>query len=297
MKSIILQRIGNGDILLSDGAMGTELQKRGLKSGACPEAYNVEHPEIVQGIYRDYYEAGSDIVETNTFGANRARLALHGQEENVVLFNRRAAELAREVCPEGKFVAGSMGPTGEILEPLGALSVQQAYDYFAEQAMALAEGGVDIIYVETMMAVEEIVTAVKAVKENTALPVAATMTFDLTESGVATSWGVTPAMMAEQLQAAGADLLGANCGNGVEVVVAAVKELRALIDLPLIAQPNAGLPELRDRLLVYKETPQNMAQKMAELLRTGISILGGCCGTNPQHIREMRRLIDGISRR
>ena len=292
MATNILERIQNGDILLSDGAMGTELQKRGLPGGACPEAFNVEHPEIVQSIYRDYYQAGSDIVETNTFGGNRARLKLHGLENRVTEFNRTAAELAREVCPAGKYVAGSIGPTGEILEPLGTLSVAQAYDYFAEQAEALAAGGVDIIYVETMMSIEEIITAVKAAKQTTNLPLVASMTFDLTDQGPRTSWGVTPAMMVEQLPAAGADVLGANCGNGVDVVAAAIRELHRLTDLPLLAQPNAGLPEINGRTIIYRETPTDMAQKMEELLRMGVAILGGCCGTNPQHIRELRRLIE-----
>ncbi len=288
----VLDRIQAGEVLLSDGAMGTELQKRGLPTGACPEEFNVTHAEIVQSIYRDYYRAGSDIIETNTFGGTRSRLAIHGKENEVYRFNRRGAELAREVCPPGRFVAGSMGPTGEILEPLGTLSVAKAYDYFAEQAEALAEGGVDIIYVETMMAIEEAEIAVKAVKEKTGLPVVGSMTFNLTDGGVRTSMGVDAATMVGRLTAVGADLLGANCGTGVEVVLAAIEEMQPLSPLPFLAQPNAGIPQMTDHLIVYPETPQSFEQKIEQVLQFRIGILGGCCGTGPEHIIRLRTLLN-----
>jgi len=293
----ILERIHKGEILLSDGAMGTELQKRGLLGGACPEELNISHPEIIQSIYKDYYEAGSDIVETNTFGGTRPRLALHQNEDRVALFNRRAAELARSACPPGRFVAGSMGPTGELLQPLGTLSAARAYDYFAEQAEALAEGGVDIIYVETMMAAEEAAIAVRAAKEKTGLPVSGSMTFELNTERPRTSWGVDVPSAVTQLTDAGADIIGSNCGNGVEVILAVIKEMRPLTRLPILAQPNAGLPEVHNNLIIYNETPESMEAKLAQVLKIGISILGGCCGTNPQHIRRMRHLINRFNTR
>jgi len=292
MVPSFLERVQQGEILLSDGAMGTELQKRGLSTDECPEAYNIMHPEIVQAIYQDYFAAGSDIVESNSFGGNRERLSQYGKASETALFNRKAAELARAVCPPGKLVAGSIGPTGAMLEPMGTLAVQKAYDFFKEQAEALAEGGADLFYVETMMAVEEAEIAVRAVKESTGLPVVGSMTFDLAGDSVRTSWGVDIPTMVQRLSAAGADILGANCGNGVEVVHRAIREMRPLTHLPLMAQPNAGLPDIKESFIVYPETPESFEAKMRDVLAIGISILGGCCGSGPEHIRRLRHLIN-----
>ncbi len=291
MSNTLLQQLNAGKILLSDGAMGTELQKRGMPTGSCPELLNVEQPDIVQSVYRDYFNAGSDIVETNTFGGNRFRLKHYGFEERVSEFCRRAAELAKETCPPEKFVAGSIGPSGEVLEPLGMISAQEAYDAFAEQAAALAAGGADVLFVETMMDVEEAAIAVKAAREAADLPVSATMTFDLTDGGPRTSYGVDPATAVQRLSQAGADILGANCGNGMEVILSTMEAMRPLTDKPLLAQPNAGIPEIVDRILVYGETPQTMEGKYKQLIDLGVNIIGGCCGTNAEHIRMLRRII------
>jgi 5-methyltetrahydrofolate--homocysteine methyltransferase len=288
----LLKTLQSGTILLCDGAMGTELQKRGMPTGVCPEEYNVSHPDLVQGIYADYYKAGSDIVETNTFGGNRSRLALHNFEDRATEFCKKSAELAKEVCPEGKFVAGSMGPTGDIIEPLGSLPVQQAYDFFAEQAEALTEGGVDVIFVETMMAAEEAEIAIKAAKEKTNLPVVSTMTFELGKSGLRTMWGVDVPTAVQRLTDAGADIIGANCGKGFEEMIQIVKEMRPLTTKPIIAQSNAGIPDSVDGKSVYKETPEIIKPKAEALLRQGVNILGGCCGTGPEHIAMMRKLVD-----
>lgn len=292
MAQTILQRIANGEVLLSDGAMGTELQKRGLKQGECPEALNVNNPEIVLSIHRDYYEAGSDIVETNSFGGTRPRLAHFGFEDQVHLFNRKAAELAKSVCPPGRYVAGSIGPTSEMLEPFGTLSVQQAKDYFKEQAEALAEGGVDIFFIETMNTLEEIGAAVEAAKEIGSIPVVASMTYEMSPTGVHTNWGVDVPSAVRFLEDAGADIIGANCGNGIDVILEVIRQMRPLTSLPLLAQPNAGLPELENNVVVYRETPESIKDKYKELLDMQVSILGGCCGTNPAHVNMMRRLID-----
>ena len=291
MKNDLMYLLTSGRVLLSDGAMGTELQKRGMTAGTCPELLNVEQPEMVQAVYSDYYDAGSDIVETNTFGGNRFRLKHFGYEGRAAEFCKQAAQLAKEVCPPGRFVAGSIGPSGEILEPLGLMSAQEAYEAFAEQAAALAEGGADVVFVETMMDVEEAVIAVKAAKENTGLPVSATMTFDLTDSGPRTSYGVDPATAVQRLSEAGADILGANCGNGMEVILAVMQAMRPLTDKPLLAQPNAGIPEVMDNLLVYHETPETMEDKYRQLINLGVNVIGGCCGTNAGYIRMLRRLI------
>ncbi len=293
---MFLEKLNSGVILLSDGAMGTELQKRGMPTGVCPEEYNVTHPELVQGIYRDYYNAGSDLVETNTFGANRLRLKLHGCEERVMEFCRAAARLAREVCPAGKFVAGSIGPTGELIEPLGPRTVQEVYRIFAEQAVALAEGGVDMICVETMMAPEEVEIAIKAVKEETHLPVVATMTFEMGKFGLRTMWGVDVPTAAARLTDAGADVIGANCGRGFDEMIAIISEMRPVTNKPIIAQSNAGIPDWVDGVSIYKETPALIESKAEKLLQLGVNILGGCCGTGPEHIRMMRTLVDKFAR-
>ncbi len=288
----ILRTIKNGNTLLADGAMGTELQRRKLSLNSCPELYNVTHAEIIKKIHADYYASGSDIVETNTFGGSRIRLFQYGNEKRVGEFNRRAAENAKEVCPVGKFVAGSIGPLGELIEPLGAVKTDEAYDAFKEQAQALAEGGVDIIFVETMMSVEEAETAVKAVKDSTSLPVSATMTFNLTANGVFTSFGVDARTAVMRLTEAGADLVGSNCGEGVAVILSVLKEMQVLTKTPLVGQPNAGKPRLTDNGYVYDETPEYMEPKIRELAGFNLGILGGCCGTTPEYIKMMRRVLD-----
>jgi 5-methyltetrahydrofolate--homocysteine methyltransferase len=290
-----LEKLNTGIILLADGAMGTELQKRGMPPGVCPEEYNVTHPEIVQGIYRDYYAAGSDIVETNSFGANRLRLMLHGYEERVVEFCYAAGRLAREVCPPGKFVAGSIGPTGSILEPAGSCRIQDAYEYFAEQAVALFEGEADVILIETMMNAEEAAIAIHAAKDHTPLPVVATMTFEAGKAGLRTMWGVDVPTAVARLTDAGADVIGANCGRGFDDMIAIIQEMRPLTDKPIIAQSNAGIPDWVDDVSIYKETPALIEPKAEKLLQLGVNILGGCCGTGPEHIRVMRKLVDTFS--
>ncbi len=287
-----IEALNSGKILLCDGAMGTELQKRGLPTGACPEEFNISNPEIIRSIHRDYFNAGSDIVETNTFGANRARLKLHGFENRTKEFCLAAALIARSVCPINKFVAGSIGPTGELLEPLGTLSESDAYSFFAEQAKALEEGGVDVLYIETMMAMEEAVLAVKASKENTELPVVASMTFELGNAGLRTMWGVDVKTAVEKYTEAGADVIGANCGKGFDEMIAIVKELRPLTNKPIIAQANAGIPEWIHGMSVYLETPEVIAQKAEELITGGVNIIGGCCGTGPEHIKKIKEILN-----
>jgi len=288
----ILERLKRGDILVADGAFGTQLQERGLPSGHCPEEFNVSHPDIIQAIYSDYYAAGSDFVSTASFGGNRPRLAAHGAGEKVREFSLRAAELARAACPEGRFVAGSIGPTGELLEPFGIFSEREAYDVFAEQAAALAEGGVDFIIEETMMAVQEAQIAVRAAKDATKLPVAATMSFEGKNDQFRTSWGVSIKEAAQCLGQAGADMVGANCGLGFDQMVSIVRQMRPVTSLPIVAQANAGLPQWIEGRTVYTETPETMAPKIQALLEAGVNIIGGCCGTTPAHIAKIREIVD-----
>ena len=287
-----LSALKSKKILLCDGAMGTELQRRGLKVGDCPEEYNLTHPEIIQAIHKDYYDAGSDIVETNTFGANRLRLKFYGLEDKVREINSAAVNNAKLVCPKNKFIAGSVGPLGELLEPLGNISEDFAYEVFAEQAKVLEDSGVDILFIETMMSIEEAVIAVKAAKEKTSLPISASMTFELGKTGLKTPWGVDVQTAVNELTNAGADIIGSNCGKGFDEMIQVINEMRRLTGKPILAQSNAGIPELIDGNLHYVETPEMIAPKVHELLKSGVNIIGGCCGTNPSHIKKMREVLD-----
>lgn len=279
---------------LADGAMGTELQKRGMEDGACPELLNLSNPALLRSIHHDYITAGADIIETNTFGANRARLKFHDMQDHVAEIISAAVENAKGL-PGEYLIAGSMGPTGEILEPLGTLAESEAYDIFAEQASAFNKAGVDIIFIETMMAPEEVVAAIRAVKENSKLPVAAMMTFERGNAGIRTMWGNTVADVAFLLEQHGADIIGSNCGRGFDEMTGVVSEYKAASGLPIIAMANAGLPVWEDGKSVYKDTPEKLSGYISEILRSGVKILGGCCGTGPEHTAEMRRILNLFS--
>lgn len=279
------------DILLADGAMGTELQKRGLESGACPELLNISHPEIVRSVHRDYILAGADVIETNTFGANRARLKLHDSEHLVREIVLAATENIRS-CSSHVYIAGSMGPLGDLIEPLGLMTSHEAYDIFAEQAAAFNEAKVDVIFIETMMAPEEILIAVKAVKENTDLPVAALMTFENGQAGYRTMWGTSVSDAAFLLAEAGADIIGSNCGKGFDEMAGVVAEFVTASAKPLIAMANAGIPVWEEGKSIYKETPEMISGDVRKIIEAKVRIIGGCCGTNPEHIREMRKILN-----
>jgi 5-methyltetrahydrofolate--homocysteine methyltransferase len=288
----MLEELKTGKILLSDGAMGTELQRRGLPSGACPEEFNVSHSEIVAEIHQSYIDAGSDIIQSNTFGANRARLKLHGFENRVEEFCTAAVNNIKRCGSSRIYIAGSIGPIGEILEPLGELKLTDAYDIFSEQAKALAAAGADVLFIETMMAAEEIEIAIKASKENTNLPVSASMTFELGKAGLRTMWGVDVPQAVQKITEAGADIIGSNCGKGFDEMIQIIAEMRLLTNKPILAQSNAGIPEWVHGISVYHETPEMIGEKVVKLLELGANIIGGCCGTGPEHIRMMREIIN-----
>jgi len=291
MASSFLDRLAAGEILLCDGGMGTELQST-AGSFACPEELNLRNPSAVAAAHRAYFDAGSDLVETNTFGGTRARLRLHALDGRVREISFSAAQIARSVCPQHGFVLGSIGPTGEMLEPYGDAEPNALFDMFAEQAEALAKGGVDAIIVETMMDAEEARLAIKAARQHTDLPVVATMTFAVGPSGVRTRWGVDVGTAVDVLEKAGADVIGSNCGDGFDEMIEVIAQLRPLTELPVIAQANAGVPTMVDGVPVEKETPKEIIPKATRLLELGINILGGCCGTRPAHIAAMRHLVD-----
>lgn len=292
----ILDRLTAGETLLGDGGMGTSLQQLAGKVD-CPERLNFERPDVIAAAHKGFYDAGSDLVETNTFGGTRSRLAMHGLAERTAEISRTAAEIARSVCPEGCFVIGSIGPTGEMLEPFGEAEPESLYDMFAEQADALASGGVDAIVVETMMDAEEARLAVTAAKQTTTLPVIATMTFAVGPGGVRTRWGVDAETAVRTLEEAGADIIGSNCGDGFDEMIQVIEQMKIYATRPLIAQANAGVPEMVDGEAVYHDTPDQIQPKAAILLDLGLGILGGCCGTGPGHIKTMRDLIDAVSAR
>jgi 5-methyltetrahydrofolate--homocysteine methyltransferase len=286
----------NTSTLVADGAMGTMLQKYGLLAGSCPEEYNLRHPDIVQNIHQQYFAAGADLVETNTFGANRFRLSFHGYGEQVKELNRRAAELACAVRPAGKFVAGSVGPTGELLEPLGSLTFTQLVDAFYEQMAALQAGGVDLIIIETLADLQEARAALQAAKNLTpVLPVAVTMTFDRGAAGFKTMMGISPLDLISALAEAGADLIGANCGLGMEEMIDLMTEIRGRYSAALIAQANAGLPRWDGQKNIYSETPAQRGQATTKLLELKVNIIGGCCGTTPDHIHAIREAVDAYA--
>jgi 5-methyltetrahydrofolate--homocysteine methyltransferase len=286
----LLERVSNGEVLMSDGAAGTYLQGKGLAIGQAPESWNLTHPNVVRQMAVDYFAAGSDLVAANSFGGNTFRLAHQGLSGQAEELNRTAAELARSAAPENGIVVGSIGPTGEFLEPLGSVSEDEMTRAFSRQMESLATAGVDAFCIETMTALEEATVAIKAAV-GFGLPVLATMTFDRGPKGFATSMGVTAARAAEGLTDAGAGVIGSNCGSGIEPMVEIIREIGKASDLPLMVQSNAGLPVLEDGVAVYTESPEQMAGHCKELVEAGARIIGGCCGTGPGHIDAMARAL------
>jgi 5-methyltetrahydrofolate--homocysteine methyltransferase len=287
-------RLAEREILVADGAWGTELAKLGLPVGEAPEAWNTRHPEKVRSIAAAYVAAGADLVLTNTFGGSRLKLARSGLADQVEELNRRGAELSREAAGERALVFASVGPTGEFLEPLGTTSEAEAVECFAEQVEALRVGGADGIVIETMADLNEAKAALKALRETCDLPAVACMTFEQGRRGYATIMGVRPEQAAEELQTAGADVVGANCGAGIEEVIGVIGLMGTVADLPLWAKPNAGRPELVEGRTVFRETPEQMADRLAELVEAGARIVGGCCGTTPDHIRLLAQTRDEL---
>ena len=270
---------------MSDGATGTYLQAHGLEPGGCPEEFNLSHPEVVRGMAQAYFGAGSEMVLTNSFGANRFMLGKYGHGDKVSEVNRLAAEHARSQAPQGGFVIGSVGPTGEFLEPLGEVTEEEMLAAFVEQVTALEAGGADGVVIETMTAVEEARLAIRATREHTKLAVLSTMVFDKGPRGFFTMMGVTPERSVKELIEAGADVVGTNCGNGSDLMVELARDLRQTTDAPLLVHSNAGIPSMIRGEIVYPETPDYMAERFNELADLGINIIGGCCGTGPEHIR------------
>lgn len=269
--------------------MGTMLFAAGLGSGDPPEVWNLAHPEVVRQVHRGYLEAGSRILLANTFGANRLRLGLHGLADRVDDLNRTAAILLRAdvtASGTGALVAGDIGPSGEIMAPLGTLERDEAVDVFAEQAAALVAGGADVVWIETMSDLAEIEAAIAGVRRaSPSTPVIATMTFDTRGH---TMMGVSPEQAAEALVAFGADAIGGNCGNGPDELRPVIERIRAAVpDVPVVAKPNAGIPVFVDARAVYRTEPAAMAEEALALGAAGATVIGACCGSTPAHLAAM----------
>jgi 5-methyltetrahydrofolate--homocysteine methyltransferase len=251
----------------------------------------------VEEIARSYLEAGADLLQTNTFGASPIRLALYSLEERTEEINRVAAEAVKRIAGDRAYTVGSCGPCGRLLRPLGDLEPEEVRSSFLKQIGALVESGVDAVCIETMSDIREARIAVEAAKDvEPTLPVFATMTFDQCPKGFYTIMGASVDDCARELEAAGADVVGSNCGNGSEKMVAIARRMGSVTELPLVIQPNAGMPVSRGGELVYLESPEFMAEQAKALVSVGVSIIGGCCGTTPEHVRAIREMLDSASR-
>ncbi len=291
----LLKRIKNGEILIADGAIGTMLMERGLAPGEPPESFNLEHPEVLEEIAALYLDSGADIIQTNTFGASPLRLSLYSLENKTEKINRNAVFAVRKAVSDKAYISASCGPSGKLLKPYGDTDPEDVYKSFHRQIKVLVSADVDILCIETMTDLTEASLAIKAAKEvSPSTPIMATMTFDPTPKGFYTVMGVNIEMAASELEKAGADIIGSNCGNGIESMVRIASEFKQKSNLPLIIQSNAGLPEIKGDTTIYSETPEFMAEKAKELVSIGVSIIGGCCGTTPEHIRKTGEMIRSI---
>lgn len=279
-------------IVILDGATGTNLQKRGMPGGVCPEQWIIEHREVLQGLQREYVAAGSDLVYAPTFSGNRIKLAEYGLADQVAVLNKTLVEISREAVGEDVLVAGDMTMTGQQLEPLGSLTLDALLDCYEEQARALAEVGVDVFVVETMMSLEETRAAVMAIHRVCDLPVMVTMTF---EAGGRTLYGTDAVTALITLQGLGIDAFGINCSAGPENLVPMLEAMGPYAKVPLIAKANAGLPEFVDGATVFPMQPEEYADACLRLLHMGAGLVGGCCGTTPEHIRALARRVRDFS--
>ncbi|MCK4813776.1 MAG: homocysteine S-methyltransferase family protein [Candidatus Marinimicrobia bacterium] len=286
MRKPFLEAVRSNKTLVSDGAWGTFLQAEGMQSGDCPEEWNLSHPEMVESIALRYIEAGSDMIETNTFGGSRHKLALYDLGDKTYTLNKIGAELSRKAAGDDHWVIGSIGPSGAMLM-MEEVTEEELYEDFLLQVKGLAEGGVDALCIETFSALDEAELVIRAAK-TTDLPIICTFTF---ENGFS-MMGVTPEAYAEKMLELGVDVLGTNCGNGLSGMVEIIKAIHAVApDHPILIHANAGLPILQGTETIYPETPKDMSAFVPEILQAGACIIGGCCGTTPEHIKAIKKAV------
>ncbi len=286
MKLLLEQLLSAGPVI-TDGAWGTQIQNLGLEPGSCPDGWNIQNPEAIERVARSYVDAGSRIILTNTFGANRVMLERHELLQRAPAINRAGAEISCKAAAGKAYVFGSMGPSGKMLFA-GEIGEDELLDAFREQAQSLAEGGAQGLVIETMSELSEAAIALKAARE-TGLPVVVSMVYDSGKEFDRTMMGTTPAMAAAELEQEGADVIGANCGVGVEFFLPVCTGLRAATKLPLWIKPNAGLPEMENGKIVYHTNPAKFAEHAGRILSAGAQFIGGCCGTSPEFIHELAR--------
>jgi 5-methyltetrahydrofolate--homocysteine methyltransferase len=291
MKSL-LEFLKEGNTLISDGAWGTLLHQRGLQPGECPELWNITHRDDVYAIAKSYIDAGSDIILTNSFGGHPVKLEHYGLQDRAAELNAAAGAISREAAGTDHIVLGSIGPTGKILM-MGEISEQKLHEGFYIQAEALKNGGIDAICIETMSAIDEACIAIRAAKESTNLEIVCTFTFEKTALGeYRTMMGVSPEEMVHAVKEAGADVIGTNCGNGFDQMIEIVRAIRKVDNsTPLLVHANAGKPIYENGETIFPETPEMMGAKVNELINCGANIIGGCCGTTPEHIKALAREI------
>ncbi len=288
--------------LVCDGAMGTQLMLAGLEQGACGEMWNLTHPERVLAIQRNYVGAGADCLITNTFGGNRLMLTRHRHAQDLAELNRASARIARAAFGDKEgFVLGDIGPAGGVLEPYGDLKAEDVGAAFLEQAKALVEGGVDAIIIETQTALEELGLAIDAAKAAGAPCIIGSLAYDRSPDGTffRTMMGVSPEQAAEYVQEKGVAVVALNCGTGMDMDGAeqVIRHYRANSSLFTMAQPNAGLPVLENLKAVYKQTPDEMVERLPDVLTAGANIVGSCCGSTPDHTRAIRRIVNQYNHR
>ncbi|MCD4783303.1 MAG: homocysteine S-methyltransferase family protein [Candidatus Eremiobacteraeota bacterium] len=290
MKSKSILDLIKERIVLFDGAMGTQLINQGLKKGDCPEMWNLQRPDDLAEIHKAYFDAGADVVTTNTFGGNAVKLASYNLQGRVGELNKAAVKIAKSICPEGKYVAGDMGPTGQFLPPVGKGSLEDFDKSFREQAEALAESGVDLIIIETQYDIREAVSALKAAKA-TGLPAIVTMTFELKKRGYFTIMGNKVADSMKELEENGADVVGANCSLDSIPYIELTEQIKQSTSLPVLVQPNAGQPEIVDGGVHYHETPGSFAISAEKLISAGANIIGACCGSTPEFTEKIAEVL------
>jgi len=288
----ITEKLREHKVLTVDGAWGSMLQNVGLTSGECPEKWNLDHPDEILSIARKYADLGVDILETNSFGGTRIKLKSYELEDKTYAINRAAAKLSSSASLPGQIVMGSVGPVGKILM-MGEVSEEDVYQAFAEQVMALEAGGAQAVVVETMTDLDEALLAIKAVQDHTSLEIICSFTFQKIRTGeYRTLMGQTPKQVMSSVIDQGVNLIGTNCGFGIEIMIPLVREIHSFFpEVPLLANANAGIPQIKDGMVVYPDSPQDMARLIPDLIEAGARIIGGCCGTTPAHIEKIMEAI------